>query len=138
MPARVTLDDADYAALAEFRHRLRGFLHFSSEAADAVRLTPAQHQALLAIKAASGQHPLTIGGLAERLLVRHHSAVGLVDRLTRRDLVKRRPAATDRRKVHLLLTPQGEKLIARLSSAHKIELKTIGPALGKLLETIAN
>ena len=138
MPARSELDAADYAALAEFRHKLRSFLHFSSAAAESVGLSPSQHQALLAIKAASTGQPLTMGGLAERLQVRHHSAVGLVDRLTKRNLVKRKPDAADRRKVHLLLTAQGEKLIAHLSSAHQAELRVIGPALSKLLQTITD
>lgn len=136
MPARSPLAEADFAVLADFRYQLRRFLHFSSEAVQAAGLTPTQHQALLAIKAAPAGQSLSIGDLAERLQVRHHSAVGLVDRLTNRHLVKRLHLATDRRKVGLKLTAQGERLIARLSSAHHAELKAIAPALSKLLRTI--
>lgn len=138
MSANVRVNHADYAALADFRHKLRSFLHFSSEAAQKARLSPSQHQALLAIKAAPADEPLTIGQLAERLQVRHHSAVGLIDRLAKRRLVKRRTDEEDRRKVHLVLTTQGETLISKLSSAHKAELKIIGPALRDLLETITD
>jgi len=138
MSAHVRLSHADYAALADFRHKLRSFLHFSSEAAQKAGLSPSQHQALLALKAAPADEPLTIGQLAERLQVRHHSAVGLIDRLTKRRLVKRKTDDGDRRKVHLLLTTQGEALISNLSSAHKAELKVIGPAIRDLLETIAD
>jgi len=138
MSANVGVNHADYAALADFRHKLRSFLHFSSEAAQEAGLSPSQHQALLAIKAAPADEPLTIGQLAERLQVRHHSAVGLIDRLAKRRLVKRRTDEEDRRKVHLVLTTQGETLISKLSSAHKAELKIIGPALRDLLETITD
>ena len=72
---------ADYEALAAFRHALREFLDFSQEAARRAGLTPQQHQALLAIKGYPGREVVTVSELAERLLLRHHSAVGLLDRL---------------------------------------------------------
>ena len=78
-----------YELLAELRHALRRFQRFSQEAARAAGLTPQQHQALLAIKGFPGRDYVSIGELAERMQLRHHSAVGLVDRLARRRLVRR-------------------------------------------------
>src|SRR6202044_268812 len=77
---------ADFEMLASFRYELRRFLHFSEGAAREAGLTPGQHQALLAVKGFPGKDRITIGELAERLQVAHHSAVGLVDRLAANDL----------------------------------------------------
>lgn len=126
----------DYIALAAFRHALRGFLHFSAEAADDVDLSPQQHQALLAIKGMPEGEALTVGELAQRLYLRHHSAVGLVDRLVKKGLIKRAASAEDRRKVHVGLTSQGEALINRLSSVHRAELRRIAPELKRWLELL--
>lgn len=125
-------------ALASFRQALRAFLHFSSEAARGAGLSPQQHQTLLAIKGFADSDRITIGDLAQRLYLRHHSVVGLVDRLVKRRLVKRLPSETDRRKVNIALTAQGEALINRLSSAHRDELRRIGPELHRWLETITD
>src|SRR5512143_1731075 len=92
---------ADYETLAAFRHALRQVLHFSEEAAERVGLTPQQHQALLAIKGYPGRDYVSIGELAERLRIRHHSAVGLVDRLEAQNLVARQGAEADRRQVYV-------------------------------------
>lgn len=131
---RVTRDD--YVALSSFRHALAGFLHFSAEAARTAGLSPQQHQAMLAIKGAPAAEGMTVGDLAERLYLRHHSAVGLVDRLTKKRLLKRSPSEKDRRKVFVSLTAQGENLIDRLSAAHRGELRRIGPELRRWLETL--
>ncbi len=131
-PARA-LTRADYEHLAEFRYQLRRFLVFSEEAAAAVGLTAQQHQALLAIKGFAGREPITTGGLAQRLLVRHHSAVGLIDRLAAKRLIRRRSARQDRRLVRIELTPRAEALLAGLSAAHRDELKGLAPALRGLL-----
>jgi DNA-binding MarR family transcriptional regulator len=122
-----------YQALAAFRHELRKFLHFSEEAAVAAGLTPQQHQALLAVKGFVDES-LTIGELAERLQLRHNSAVGLVNRLVLQRLIKRHRSTADRRQVHLTLTPTGERLLRELSAAHRQELRRIGPQLKDLLE----
>src|SRR6202453_717825 len=95
---------AQYETLAEFRYILRQFVHFSETAAQAAGLTPQQHQALLAIKGFPGRDFVSMGELAERLQVRHHSAVGLVDRLVRQRLVCRLPSAADRRRVEVRLS----------------------------------
>ncbi len=128
---------ANYVALAAFRHALRHFLDFSAGAARAAGLTPQQHQALLAIKGFPGRDPATVGGLAERLCLRPHSAVGLVDRLARRGLLQRRPDRRDHRRVQVRLTARGEALLARLSAAHRDELRRVGPDLLRALEKIA-
>ncbi len=124
---------ADYETLAAFRYALRQFLHFSEEAAGAVGLTPQQHQALLTIKGYPGRDYMTIGELAERLCIRHHSAVGLVDRLEAQNLVARRGAEADRRRVYVTLTPHGLSVLERLSTVHRAELRRIGPQLSQLL-----
>lgn len=131
---RPPLTRADYERLAEFRYLLRQFLHFSEGAAEGADLTPQQHQALLALKGFGAAEPLTIGDLAERLGIKHHSAVGLVDRLLAKSLVKRETGTEDRRRIRLKLTPQAERLLARLSASHRDELQRIAPLLRTLLE----
>lgn len=127
---------AEYQALAAFRHSLRKFLNFSSAAAKRVGLTGQHYQTLLALKASSRQGPLKVGELAAELLLRHHSAVELVDRLAKRGLVRRSRSTEDKRKVELRLTPKGESMIARLAATHHAELSQIGPQLRKALRSI--
>jgi DNA-binding MarR family transcriptional regulator len=128
-----SLTKADYQALAAFRRALRHFTSFSEQAARQAGLTPQQHQALLAIKGAPGANPLIIGDLAQALLIRPHSAVELVDRLVQLGLVERRGDTTDHRRVHIVLTPQSDRLLHELSSAHLNELRAIRPVLLDLL-----
>jgi len=132
-PPTRPLADADYERLAEFRYLLRQFLIFSEDAAEQAGLTAQQHQALLAIKGFGRDRPLTTGDLAGRLGIRHHSAVGLIDRLLSKSLVKRQSGAEDRRQVLLTLTPKAENLLARLSAAHRDELERLAPLLQTLL-----
>jgi DNA-binding MarR family transcriptional regulator len=134
----------DYQALGQFRYQIRRFLYFSEEAARAEGLEPQQHQMMLAIRAWSGpadEPAPTIGDLAGHLLLKHHSAVGLLDRLTERGLVERVRGAEDRRQVRIHLTPDGLELLRRLSNAHRDELRASGPvlvrALGSLLQGLA-
>jgi DNA-binding MarR family transcriptional regulator len=131
MPRR--LDQQDYWRLAEFRYLLRGFLAFSETAAADAGLTPRQHQALLAIKGASRDAVPTIGYLAERLRIQHHSAVELVDRLVDAGLLARAHDVHDRRRVVLKLTRAAEARLGRLSASHLDELNRIRPALLELL-----
>jgi DNA-binding MarR family transcriptional regulator len=128
---------AEYQALAAFRHALRRFLEFSAAAARTAGLPPQQHQALLAIKGFPGRDPMGVGELAAQLCVRPHSAVGFVDRLARRGLVRRVPSKDDHRRVQVQLTARGEALLARLSAAHRDELRRVGPELRQALEKIA-
>jgi len=127
-------DGIDYQALAAFRHALRRFAVFSETAAGAAGLTPQQHQALLAIKGNPGGEALNIREISERLLVRHHSAVELVDRLARMGMVERESDPDDRRRVLVRLTAEGQRRLAALSQAHLDELRAVRPLLAGLLE----
>jgi len=127
---------AHYESLSEFRRSLRSFLSFSETAARGAGLTPQQHQALLAIKGAPGRDYLSVGELALRLKLRHHSAVGLVDRLAARRLVRRVPAPEDGRRVEVRLSQLGEQKIEQLSAAHLAELRNMGPVLRGLLRAV--
>lgn len=129
------LRKADYETLAAFRYLLRRFIHFSEEAAKAINITPQQHQALLAIKGFPERDQVTIGELAERLQLRHHSVVGLVDRLEKEKLMARKPG-NNRREVLVELTERGERVLADLSHIHRAELKKLGPKLKLLLQTL--
>ncbi len=124
---------AEYETLAHFRYAIRLFLRFSEEAAQAAGLTPQQHQALLAIQGFPERDYMTVGELAERLQIRHHSAVGLIDRLVVQELAVRQASETDRRQVFVRLTPQGVEMLERLSTVHREELRRIGPELVALL-----
>ncbi len=126
----------DYELLAEFRYRLRQFLAFSERAAHAAGLTPRHYQALLAIKGFPGRERVSVGEFAERMCIRHHSAVGLTDRLAREQLVRRSREPTDRRQVWLQLTPRAEALLARLSLVHRAELRRLAPLLKGPLEQL--
>jgi len=122
--------------LADLRYSLRQFVHFSEEAAQGAGLTPQQHQALLAVKGFPEDRGITIGELAERLQIRHHSTVGLVDRLVLKKLVARKHQAADRRQVDLELTELGNSTLEKLSAAHKEQLRRIGPRIESLLKRL--
>jgi DNA-binding MarR family transcriptional regulator len=134
---RVRITKSHYELLAELRHALRRFQRFSREAARATGLTPQQHQALLAIKGFPGRDYASVGELAERLQVQHHSAVGLVDRLVRQGLARRVSSTLDRRRVEVRLSAKGDAKIERLSAAHLQELRQLGPGIRSLLESMA-
>ncbi|HEY2737109.1 MAG TPA: MarR family transcriptional regulator [Thermoanaerobaculia bacterium] len=143
MPRELT--DEDYQRLLDLRTGLRRFLRWSEEQAAEAGLTAAQHQLLLAIRghlnpsvnpsgsaAAGSSAGPTIGDVAERLLLRHHSAVGLVDRAVKAGLVTRQEDANDRRMVRLRLTPLGNDLLNLLSAAHLEELERLTPRMLEL------
>lgn len=130
--SRGKLAPADYRILAEFRLLMRRFMMFSEDAARETGLAPQQHQALLAIKGFEKDEAPAIGDLAERLAIKHHSAVGLVDRLEKAGHLKRRHDEADRRRVTLTLTSSGEKLLADLSAVHRDELRMLTPSLKTL------
>jgi DNA-binding MarR family transcriptional regulator len=115
---------------------LRQFLSFSDQAASSVGLTPQQHQALLAVIGFPGREQITIGELAERLQIKHHSAVGLVNRLAEQGLLVRVLDEANHRQVFVRLTDQGMEMIRRLSQAHRKELSRIGQELRNLLAQI--
>jgi DNA-binding MarR family transcriptional regulator len=121
--------DSEYRALADFRFQIRRFLQFSEEAAETEGVEPQQHQFLLAVRAFDGLGGPAVGDVARTLLIKHHSAVGLTDRLVERGLVERVRGAADRREVHIRLTAEGKRKLTRLSSAHRSELLNSGPLL---------
>lgn len=126
----------EYEVLAEFRYSLGLFLRVSKNAAEEEGVTPQQHQALLAIKGFPGREQITIKELAERLQIRHHSAVGLVNRLESENLIIRSPALNDRRKVLISLTEHSLSILETLSITHREELLQLAPKLCLLLERI--
>jgi DNA-binding MarR family transcriptional regulator len=128
-----TLTLSDYEALAELRYQIRRFLSFSEQAARAAGLEPRQHQLLLGLKGLPAKARPTIGELAERLQIQHHSAVELVNRLSAAGYIRRARAGEDRREVLLSLTPRGDKVLRKLSLHHRAELRSAGPALVKAL-----
>lgn len=127
---------AEYRALAEFRYQVRRFLHFSEEQARSSGLEPRQHQLLLAIKGLPHDKKATVGELASWLYLRHHSVVGLLDRLAARGLVKRIKGEPDHREVLIVLTRSGDDLLRRLTMAHRKELETAGPELSRALRRV--
>ena len=130
------LTDNDYAALADFRFSLRQFQAFSEREAAQCGLTPQQHQALLAIRAAP-RGRATVGYVAERLILKPHSATGLIDRLEALGLVRRRLSEQDRRRALLELTEQAHGILTTLSAAHRQEIGRLRPLLMELLERVA-
>ena len=126
----------EYQALAEFRRNIRSFLHFSEQQVRGQGLEPQQHQLLLAIRGLPDGTSATIGELAARMLLKHHSMVELVDRLERHGYVRRSTSRQDHRQVLVRLTTAGASVLRRLSLAHHQELETAGPALAKALQRL--
>jgi DNA-binding MarR family transcriptional regulator len=127
----------EYRALAEFRYQIRRFLGFSEEQVRAAGMEPQQHQLLLAMKGLPDGVTATIGELAERLQLKHHSTVELVNRLEKLGYVARTAGKQDRRQVLVRLTHSGSSILRRLSLAHHQELEIAGPRLTKALRSIA-
>lgn len=127
---------AAYRRLAEFRHQIRQFLHISEQAARANGIEPQQHQLMLAIKGLpEGARP-TVTTLSQRLCLKHHSAVELVNRLVDRGAAVRQPSLEDRREVLVELTPLGEEILEKLKDLHMQELKTKAPELWVALKAV--
>ena len=129
---------ADYSALAELRYLIRRFLASSEEMAKAKGITPQQHQLMLAIEGRLPGEKPTIRYLAERLRVKHHSAVGLVDRLCAQGLAQREHSSNDRREVFVRLTRQGAEVLENLSASHRQELRTLAPHLVDALRSVVS
>ena len=135
---RFKLTTRDYAQLASFRLALREFLRFSEAAAAEEGLTSQHYQVMLILRGWPEGQPVSINDLAQQLLIKHNSAVGLVDRLANEGLVVRRPSIVDRRKVELRLSPLGRRLLARLASMHRKELQRIGPIMKQFFAELTN
>lgn len=134
MAEKITSDE--YRALAELRYRIRLFLREGDATAHAGGLEPQQYQMLLAIRGTEDGERATIGTLAERLAIKHHSAVELIDRLERRGYVKRLRDKNDRRQVHVILLSRGDKALAGVVKDRISELRATGAALVRTIETI--
>lgn len=134
--SRTPLSLSDYRALAEFRYQIRAFLSFSERAARSFGIEPQQHQLLLACKGLPAGRRPTIGTLAQRLCVEHHTTVALVDKLSHADLVRRVPSLQDRREVLVEITEKGESLLSALSELHHDQLQGVGPRLIEALSAV--
>ena len=126
----------DYERLADLRYQLRRFLGRREDVARSAGVEPQQYALLLQLKGLQGRRPATIGALAERLQIRHHSAVELVDRLVARRLVDRRRNGDDGRAVEVTLRPAGEAVLRRLALYSTAELRSDGPALVSVLRRL--
>jgi DNA-binding MarR family transcriptional regulator len=127
---------AEFRALAEFRYRIRIFLIGSEEAARKAGLEPQQYALMLALRGLPVGLEPSIRELAERLQLRHHSVVELVDRLERRQFLRRERSRSDRRQVILHLTSRGERVLTRLAKQRILELRTAAPALVESLTAV--
>ncbi len=127
---------ADYRALAEFRYQIRRFLRFSEDAARSAGIEPQHHQLMLAIKGKPDGEESRIAYLAERLQIRHHSAVELVDRLAERGLVTRTRGDQDHREVYVHLTARGERVLGELTVHTRGEFRAAAPALAGIIRKL--
>jgi DNA-binding MarR family transcriptional regulator len=127
------LTEKQWRTLLSFRVGLRAFLHWSETQAASVGLTAAQHQLLVAIRGHAGKEDPTISDVASYLFVRHHSAIGLVERAVALGLVRRYRDSSDQRLVRLALTPLGEEKVGALAPAHLEELRRLAPMLEALV-----
>jgi DNA-binding MarR family transcriptional regulator len=123
------LTKQDFEALARFRFGIRRYLRFSEETVRRHGVTPQQYQLLLAIKGFPGRDWAVVRELADRLQLRHHSVVELVNRAQGQGLVHRTTDPDDARAVRVVLTDQGEHLLGRLSALHRDELRRMDTVL---------
>jgi DNA-binding MarR family transcriptional regulator len=131
-----TMTVGEFRALAEFRYQIRIFLNGGEAAARSAGLEPQQYVLLLALRGLPAGREPSIRGLAERMQLRHHSVVELVDRLEKRQFLRRERSPVDRRQVILHLTPRGEKILTRLAKQRILELRTAAPALVRSLAAV--
>jgi DNA-binding MarR family transcriptional regulator len=129
-------DSPDFKAMAELRYQIRRFLRFSEQAARQAGIEPQQHQLLLAVRGLPENLKPTIGVLAERMQLQHHSTVELIDRLVDRGFLCRLRATDDRRQVLVKLTHEGEQFLKTLSLHHLQELQTTGPRFVRILQEL--
>lgn len=135
-PSKLTT--RDYAQLASFRHALRSFLRSSETAATQKGLSSQQYQAMLILRGWQEARPVSINDLARQLLVRHNSAVGLVDRLVNEGLVLRQPSTVDRRKVELRLSSRGRQVLTKLAATQREELRRVGPIMNTFFSELTH
>ena len=127
----------DYEALASFRYAMRKFLSFSKRTLTTeAHLTPEQYEALLALKAFSGATGLTMTQLSERLQVKHHTAISLVNKLEKLSFLRRIPGTADRRQVYVCLTDAGSRVLAKVAALHRREIKQRSPEMIEALKRL--
>jgi DNA-binding MarR family transcriptional regulator len=134
----MTLEQSDFEHLLELRTGLRRFLRWSEQQAKTAGLTPAKHQLLLAVRGHPDPAGPTIGEIADYLVLRHHSAVELIDRAVKDGLVKRNPDPINRSVVRVALTPGGEAKLDALAQAHLEELAHLAPTMRTLWQALEN
>jgi DNA-binding MarR family transcriptional regulator len=127
---------AQFRQLSEMRYQLLEFLHFSQNAAEAAGIRPQQHQLLLAVHGMPAHEEPSIANVARRLLLKHNSAVELVDRTIELGFLRRTRDLTDHRRILLRLTPSGERLLRSLTEHHLNELQEAGPRLIEALRRV--
>jgi DNA-binding MarR family transcriptional regulator len=130
------ITSAEYRALAELRYRIRHFLREGDAMARSVGLEPQQYLMLLAIRGLPEGSEATIQAIAERLVLKHHSAVELIDRLETHGYVRRTRSRDDRRRVFVTLLPRGERLLELVARNRITELRTSGEALVGAIEAL--
>ena len=131
-----TATQPNFKAMAELRYQIRRFLRFSENAARQAGIEPQQHQLLLAVRGLPDVLKPTIGVLAERMQLQHHSTVELIDRLVERGFLFRLRSTDDKRQVLVKLTHDGEEFLKRLSLHHLQELQSAGPTFVKVLQSL--
>jgi DNA-binding MarR family transcriptional regulator len=134
----MALSQADFTRLLQLRTGLRRFLRWSEQQAKSAGLTPAKHQLLLAIRGHPNPSGPTVGEIADYLLLRHHSAVGLIDRAVADGLVKRNPGRANKSVVRITLTPRGMERLEHLTEAHLEELAHLAPTMRALWQALDN
>jgi DNA-binding MarR family transcriptional regulator len=135
-PNKADVSLTDFRALAEFRYELRRYFSLSDQAAQSAGLHPGQYRFLLILKGLPDGMEPTISNLAERLGLRHHSTVELIDRLEKRGLICRERNERHRSFVFVRITPKGESILGKLVASRKAELQKAGPILVKALNTL--
>jgi len=129
-------NQANFKAMAELRYQIRRFLRFSENAARQFGIEPQQYQVLLAVKGLPDRAIPTIGLLAERMQLQHHSTVELIDRLVERGFLCRLRDTDDRRQVLVKLTHDGEHFMEKLALHHLHELQSVGPKFVNVLQSL--
>ena len=137
MARRSTVSDEDYARLLTVRTRLREFEHWSAAQAAAHGLTASQHQLMLAVRGHPGSVGPTIGEAAAYLMIRHNTAVELIDRAQELGLLARTRDPADHRAVRLSLTDEGQRRLAALAQAHIDELSRLTPLLETMISELS-
>jgi DNA-binding MarR family transcriptional regulator len=134
VPGEITIQE--YRALAELRYRIRHFLRQGDAVARTAGLEPQQYVLLLTIRGLPPGEEATIRTLAERLALKHHSTVELVDRLESHGYVRRNRGREDRRRVMVSLLPKGERLLEEVARQRIEEVRSSGHELARAIDEL--